>query len=55
MKKLKDKTGVMDETKVTIEPFPAMYVFGEKGENLPKNAVKDFETLEKIFAEAIKN
>jgi len=36
VKKLKDKTGVMDETKVTIEPFPAMYVFGEKVKICPK-------------------
>ncbi|MDR6561987.1 MULTISPECIES: acetylxylan esterase [unclassified Arcicella] len=55
LKKLKDKTGNIDESKVTIEPFPAMHVFGEKGENLPKNAVKNFETLEKMFEEATKN
>jgi len=55
LKKMKDKAGNIDESKVTIEPFPAMYVFGEKGENLPSNAVKSFETLEKMFEEAPKN
>ena len=55
LKKMKDKAGNIDESKVTIEPFPAMYVFGEKGENLPSNAEKSFETLEKMFEEAPKN
>jgi len=26
-----------------------MYVFGDKGEKLPKNAVMGFENLEKLF------
>jgi hypothetical protein len=48
----KDKSGNIDESKVTIEKFPAMYVFGEKGERLPANAVKSFEELEKVFKNA---
>ncbi|GAA3952304.1 hypothetical protein GCM10022246_03250 [Pedobacter ginsengiterrae] len=46
---VKDKTGKYDESKVTIEKESAMYVFGDKGEKLPKNAVMGFENLEKLF------
>ena len=41
--------GTIDESKITIEKESALYVFGEKGEQLPKNAIKGFENLEKIF------
>ncbi|WP_227686911.1 sodium:solute symporter [Spirosoma arboris] len=37
-----------DESKCTIEQNPAMYVFGEKGENLPANAIRRFEDVEKL-------
>jgi hypothetical protein len=40
LSKIQDKTGKIDESTCTIEKFPAMYVFGEKGENLPANVVK---------------
>lgn len=49
-----DEKGNIDESGITIEPENKMYVFGEHGENLPAHAVKGFETLEKIFAAAIK-
>jgi len=49
LKKVQDRSGKIDESKVTIEKYPAMYVFGEKGENLPANAIRSFEELEKIF------
>lgn len=49
LKKVQDKSGKFDESKVTIEKYPAMHVFGENGENLPLNAIKSFEELEKIF------
>jgi hypothetical protein len=39
-----------DESKCTIEPEAALYVFGEKGERLPANAIKGFEVLEALFA-----
>jgi hypothetical protein len=42
-----------DESKVTIEKEPAMYVFGEKGERLPANALKSFAELEKVFERAV--
>ena len=40
--------------KVTIEKESAMYVFGEKGERLPANAIKSFEELQKVFDKATK-
>ncbi len=46
---VKDKTGKYDESKVTIEKENALYVFGDKGEKLPKNAIIGFENLEKLF------
>lgn len=52
MKVVQDASGNIDESKVTIEAEPAMYVFGAKGEHLPANAIKGFEQLEKVFAEA---
>lgn len=45
-KQVKNTAGQFDESKCTIEKYPAMYVFGEKGENLPANAVRSFEELE---------
>ena len=50
----KDKNGNIDESKVTIEKESAMYVFGEKGERLPANAIKSFEELQKVFDKATK-
>jgi hypothetical protein len=46
---VKDKTGKYNESKVTIEPETALYVFGDKGQNLPKNAIMGFENLKKLF------
>ena len=45
----KDKTGHINESGVTIEKESAMYVFGEKGEKLPTNAIKSFDQLQKLF------
>lgn len=36
---------MLDETKVTIEPESAMYSFGEKGELLPKSAIRSFDKV----------
>lgn len=52
---LKDSSGNVDESKCTIEKYPAMYVFGEKGQHLPANAIRSFEELEKVFDNSIKN
>ena len=43
------KQGGIDESKVTIEKEPAMYVFGEKGERFPANAIKSFEEFRKFL------
>ncbi|WP_121811191.1 alpha/beta hydrolase family protein [Mucilaginibacter kameinonensis] len=54
LNKIKDSGGSFDDKKVTIEKEPAMYVFGDKGEKLPANAIKGFDQLEKVFAQSIK-
>ncbi|MEI6950034.1 acetylxylan esterase [Paraflavisolibacter sp. H34] len=50
---VKNKEGKYDESKVTIEKYPALYVFGDKGERLPANALKSFDELTKVFNESI--
>ncbi|MBL7968347.1 MAG: DUF3826 domain-containing protein [Prolixibacteraceae bacterium] len=40
---------LLDESKVTVEPREAMCSFGEKGEKMPANAIRDFRTVEKFF------
>jgi hypothetical protein len=42
-----------DEGKVTIEKETAMYVFGDKGERLPSNAIKGFDEITKVFEQAV--
>ncbi len=54
LNKIKDSSGNFDDQRVTIEKEPAMYVFGDKGEKLPANAIKGFDQLEKVFAQATK-
>jgi dienelactone hydrolase len=49
IKKIEDKDGKIDESKVTIEKEPQMYVFGEHGENLPKDAIHGFDNLQQEF------
>lgn len=49
MKAVKDPTGKIDESKVTIEPQTALYVFGEHGEKLPANAIHGFDKLKALF------
>jgi hypothetical protein len=47
---VKDKsTGKIDESKVTIEPETALYVFGDRGERLPVNAVHGYDQLKALF------
>jgi len=52
LKAIQDATGKIDESKITIENESALYVFGEKGELLPANAIKGFENLERVFNKA---
>ncbi|MBA4198796.1 MAG: acetylxylan esterase [Chitinophaga sp.] len=53
LKAIQDDKGNIDESKITIEKEEAMYVFGDKGEKLPANAVKGFDNLEKLFYDVI--
>lgn len=52
IKKIEDKNGNIDESKVTIEQEPMLYVFGDHGQHLPKDAVKGIDNLRKVFANA---
>lgn len=51
LKKVQNKKGEIDESSCVIEPYEKMYVFGAKGENLPKNALKDINKLYELFGE----
>ena len=46
---VKDKKGIYDESKCTVEKKEALYVFGDKGERLPAHAIKGYENLERLF------
>jgi dienelactone hydrolase len=45
---VKDKTGKIDESKVSIEKYDAMLVFGKEGK-LPSNAVHGADTIWKVL------
>jgi len=53
LKAIQDATGKIDESKITIEPEQALYVFGNNGELLPAHAVKGFANLETLFYKSI--
>ncbi|BAV05175.1 hypothetical protein FLA_1182 [Filimonas lacunae] len=46
---IQDAAGNIDESTLTIEKEQALYVFGDKGEQLPANAIHGFAQLEKIW------
>jgi sugar phosphate isomerase/epimerase len=46
-----DADGNLDESGCVIEDEKELLVFGPGGKSLPENAIKDFATLEKVFAE----
>ncbi|HEY4324862.1 MAG TPA: DUF4974 domain-containing protein [Mucilaginibacter sp.] len=48
--KIEDKNGKIDESEVTIEKEPAMYVFGDHGQFLPKDAIMGYNNLLNVFA-----
>ena len=50
--KIEDKTGNIDESQVTIEQEPQMYVFGDHGQSLPKDAIHGYANLLHVFATA---
>ncbi|SHE74162.1 alpha/beta hydrolase family protein [Dysgonomonas macrotermitis] len=49
LNKILDKYGEFDESKVTVEKESQMYVFGDKGEKLPVNAIKGKDALLKVL------
>ncbi len=51
LKKVQNIKGEIDESSCVIEPYEKMYVFGAKGENLPKHALKDINKLYELFGE----
>ena len=54
IKAIQDTAGKIDESKITIEKESLLYVFGERGELLPSNAIMGFQNLEKVFNDAIR-
>lgn len=50
--KIEDKNGNIDESEVTIEKESMMYVFGDHGQYLPKDAIHGYENLLHVFATA---
>ena len=48
LKAVKDKSGKIDESKVTIEKYDAQLVFGKEGK-LPANAVKGLDKIKEVF------
>ena len=40
---------MLDESKVTIEPIKVLLSFGENGELMPKDAIREFKYVEKFF------
>jgi len=52
IKQIQDANGAIDETKSTVEKEQAMYVFGDKGGGLPKNAIHGFDQMVKVFDKA---
>lgn len=51
LNKVKNEKGEIDESTCVIEPYDKLYVFGNKAENLPKNALKDINKLYEMFGE----
>lgn len=51
LNKVKNAKGEIDESTCVIETYDKLYVFGNKAENLPKNALKDIDKLYEMFGE----
>lgn len=51
LNKVKNEKGEIDESTCVIESYEKLYVFGNKAENLPKNALKDINKLYEMFGE----
>lgn len=53
VKAIQNAEGNIVDTAITLEPENAFYVFGDKGEKLPVNAVKGFNAVEKLFYDEV--
>ena len=51
LSKVKDENGNIDESTCVVEPYENLFVFGDKGEKLPANALKDINKLYALFGE----
>ncbi len=51
IEKITNKLGQIDESKSVVEPYSHLFVFGEHGEKLPKNAINNINDLYKLFGE----
>lgn len=51
LSKFQNKNGEIDESTCIIEPYEKLFVFGNKEENLPTNALKDIDKLYELFGE----
>lgn len=51
LEKVKNDKGEIDESTCVIEPYEKLFVFGNKEENLPTNALKDIDKLYELFGE----
>ncbi|MFD0990026.1 acetylxylan esterase [Mariniflexile jejuense] len=51
LEKVINNMGEIDESDCVIEPYENLYVFGNKVENLPQNAMKNIDELYELFGE----
>ncbi len=49
--KVRNAKGEIDESTCTVEPYEKLFVFGNKGEKLPANAIKNIDRLYELFGE----
>jgi SSS family solute:Na+ symporter len=49
LKPMQHKDGSIDESRCTVEPDSALFVFGPHGENLPADAIMGFANLERAW------
>jgi len=52
IKTIQGVDGEIDESKSIVEPEKNLYVFGDKGERLPTNAIHGFDEMVKVFNKA---
>ncbi len=53
LKTVQNAEGNIVDTAITLEPETAFYVFGDKGEKLPANAVHGFNNIDKLFNDEV--